>query len=118
MAEFSSTRGGLKKLMKALREGKTVYSIEECAQSWGDEFMYREWRFTSTRLGGFKCGHMGPGAVLSGYGPLYDEKPRNMKGLFDRPKQMADPFSQSAYADHMKAWDEMTSSARRRAGAR
>lgn len=115
MTVYERTKAGKKKFLKDLVPGRTYYTVAEATQPWGNEPMYTEWVFKTSRLWGFVSGHLSAEGVLASFGPIYDARPTGMRGVFDTPGAGYNPHDNNGrgYEMHQRAI-----SRRHRAGVR
>ena len=94
MTVWNRNRRDAKRFAKSVQLGKTYYTVEECAQPWGNEPKWHPWVFTNRQAitGAPMCGSMNAEGLVTRYGPVYDTQPKKIRGLFERgPEHRPDP---------------------------
>jgi hypothetical protein len=84
MTTWQPTYGGKRAFLKAVKAGIPYYTVAECVQPWGNEPKYSVWIFEDKGWLGLRCGHLTPTGVLSGFGPISDEKPVGILPINER----------------------------------
>lgn len=81
---WPQTRRGAKKFAREVELGRTYYSVEECVQPWGNEFVAMEWVFDhrSFITGSAMSGAVSAEAACLRHGPITEDHP-SYRDLFD-----------------------------------
>ncbi|GGU52458.1 hypothetical protein [Streptomyces lavendofoliae] len=89
MTSWKPNRRDAKRFTEAVIPGKTYYSISECAQPWGAEWVINEHVFKpGTRWNPTpKCGTLSPQMLLANYGEIYDTPPPGLPFLDQRGRR-------------------------------
>jgi hypothetical protein len=102
---WQSTRSGARDLNRHIRKGTTVYTVSEQVTRmapWEDQRMWTahtfDWRSPIT--GHWMTGHMSAEGLLSTYGTVYEQPPRNMRELGSPSPEVGGPVP-AGYRAHL-----------------
>ncbi|MFF7411636.1 hypothetical protein [Streptomyces lydicus] len=77
MTEWESTKRGAKNFAKDVDPNKTYYTIHTAVYPWGEEKLWRPWKFDQKKwpMSGWWSGAVSAEGACLRYGPMYDTRP-------------------------------------------